>query len=103
MKGQTPLERLKNKIFANKSKTNETFVTPIMEVARAFGCIGDILGRDFEVKDSKGDLVYKMHQKPIALRQLNILLREFQLLRKKDFEEEKAKFGKTKGKKMGRR
>ncbi len=101
---QSPIERLKERIFGNKGKNQETVLTNILDVVREFSCLGEIIGREFEVKDSKGQLIYTIHQKPMAIKQINTLLREFVTLKKLDDEREAEKWGaKGKGKSNIRR
>ena len=66
-------------------------------MVREFSCLGEIIGRDFEVRDSKGELVYMIHQKPMAIKQMNTLIKEFVTLKRMDDEREAKKWG-SKGK-----
>ena len=96
---ENQLTKLRNRVFGKKNQ--ETDLTRILMVAREFGCLGDILGRDYEIKDSKGKLKFIVRQKPIAIKQLNTLLKEFVTIKKADDEKESAKFGgKGKGNKL---
>ena len=70
MKSQ--VDSLKDRILAGKSQTSE--LTNILELVREFGCFGDIVGRDSDVRDKGGELVYTIRQKPMAIKQMNILL-----------------------------
>lgn len=99
------LERLKNRVFAKKESKKETELTGILELAREFSCLPDILGRDYDILDSSGKLVYTIRQKPMAIKQLNTLLKEMEIIKKRDNEREAAKFGSKKGipKKLARR
>jgi hypothetical protein len=92
MKSQ--VEALKDRILQKKSE--ESQLTGIMELIRELGCFGDILGREFEVKDRDGIVVYTVRQKPMAIKQLNVLLKEVYILKKLDNEREAAKWGKKK-------
>mgnify|MGYP003148421791 CR=1 FL=1 len=89
---KTPVESLKNRILQKKSE--ESKLTCIIELIRELGCFGDILGRDFEVKDTSGKLVYTIRQKPMSIKQMNVLLKESYILKKLDNEREAAKWGK---------
>ncbi len=90
----SPIDQLKERILKNKKGTE---LTNILGMVREFGCLGEIIGRDFEIRNPEGKLVYKIHQKPIAIKQLNVLLKEFMNLRKLDDEREAAKWGGKKG------
>ena len=87
-----PLNNLKDRLFKNKS--SGTGLTGIIELIREFGCLSDVIGRDLEVSDSKGKVVYRIRQKPISIKQINTLLEELHVLKKLDNEREKAKWGK---------
>lgn len=87
-----PLDSLKDRLFSKKSK--QSSLTNIMEMIREFGCFGDIIGREFEVRDNKNKIVYTVRQKPMALKQMNILLKELHILKMLDNEREAAKWGK---------
>ncbi len=91
-----PLDNLKERILGNKS-SNWTELTALLDLTREFGCLGEILGRDFEVRNPEGKLIANIRQKPIATIQLNKLLKEFQVLKKMDHEQEAAKWGAKKG------
>ena len=94
---QSPIEKLKDRILSKKGK--ETELTSILFMVREFSCLGEIIGRDFEIKDPKGKLVYTIRQKPMAICQLKTLLKEFIVLKEIDQEIEEKKFGtKVKGK-----
>lgn len=93
------IDTLKNRIF-NKSKgTDKSGITDIIGVVRSLGCLGEVIGRTFEVYDKNNNLVYTIKQKPIKLTQLNILLKEVNTLKNIDAENEAAKWG---SKKKGR-
>ena len=95
----TQINQLKERVLGKKGKGSETELTNILFMVREFGCLGEIIGRDFEIRDPKGKLVYKIRQKPMAIRQLNMLLKEFRVLKKIDNEIEAEKWG---GKEKGR-
>jgi len=93
------LKKLRNKIFGEKGGVKkQSELTNILELARGLNCLPDILGRDYEIRDPKGNLVYTLRQKPMAIKQLNTLLKEFELIQKRDNEREAAKWGGSKGK-----
>ena len=94
---ESPLDQLKSRILGRKGKSSKTELTNILFMVREFGCLGEIMGRDFEIRDPKGKLVYTIRQKPMAICQLKTLLKEFGVLKKLDQEIEEKKFG-TKGK-----
>ena len=70
-----------------------TDLTIIMEIIREFSCIGEIIGRDFEVRNPEGEIVYLIRQKPMALKQMNLFIKEFIILKELDYEREVAKWG----------
>lgn len=86
------VSKLKERILKNKSQGTE--LTSIIELIREFGCLSDIIGRDFEIKDSKGSVVYTIRQKPISIKQMNKLIEELYVLKKIDNEREASKWGK---------
>lgn len=95
-KKKNQISQLKDRVFSKKGKYEETELTNVLDLIREFSCLGEILGRDFEVKNSKGKVVYTIHQKPIAMKQVNILLKEFAILKGIDAEREAAKWGANK-------
>ena len=97
------LQQLKERILGNKSKKQATDLTNILDMVREFSCLGEIMGRDFEIRDPKGTLLYVIHQKPMAIKQMNTLLKEFASLKRIDHEREAAKWGGKGGGKPGRR
>lgn len=86
------VSNLKERIFKNKSQGTE--LTNVLELIREFGCLSDIIGRDFEISDAKGNVVYTIRQKPMSIKQMNKLLEELHVLKKIDGEREAAKWGK---------
>ena len=55
----------------NLGKTEKkSLKVAIASVLSEFGGVGDVIGRHFEVKNSKGEVVYTIHQKPMAMSQL---------------------------------
>jgi len=94
---QSPINQLKDRILNKKGKNKETGLTSVLDMVREFSCLGEIMGRDFEIKDSKGILIYTIHQKPMAIKQMRLLLKEFVTLKNLDHEREEKKWG-TKGK-----
>ena len=91
---QDQLKKLRNKVFGKgEDKKEESGLTAIIELARGLSCLPDIIGRDYEIRDPKGKLVYTIRQKPMSIKQLNVLLREFHLVKKREDEKEAAKWG----------
>ena len=90
---QSPIEKLRERILSKKGKNKETELTSILDMVREFSCLGEIIGRDFEIKDIDGKLIYNIHQKPMAMKQVNKLLEVFAVLKKLDNEREAAKWG----------
>lgn len=102
---QDQINRLKERVLGKKGKYEETELTDLLDMVRGFSCLGEIIGRDFEIRNPEGKLLYVIHQKPMAIMQMNTLLKEFVTLKKRDDEREAAKWG-GKGKgfsKRGRR
>lgn len=90
-----PIDKLKDRVFSKKH--GRTGLTDIFDAARSFGALGDMLGRDFEIRDTKGKLIATIHQKAIQVRQLNIALKELSTLKREDNEREAAKWGGKRG------
>ena len=90
---ESQVNQLKDRILNKKGKGKETELTNILDMVREFSCLGEIIGRDFEIKDSKGKVVYTIRQKPMAIKQMNTLLKEFINLKNLDNKRENAKFG----------
>ena len=87
------LENLKNRVFGKKRSVTETKLTGMMEMARGFGCIGEIIGRDYEILDKSGNVIYTIRQKPMKVKQMRSLVKEFIVLKRLDHEYEVAKMG----------
>jgi len=94
---KNPINELKDKIFHNKN-TEFTELTEILDLAREFSCLGELIGRDFEIMDENNNVIYKIHQKPISLIQLNNFQKELQKIKKRDLEIQQKMFGGKKGK-----
>jgi len=100
---KSPIERLKERILEKKGSKKETELTIMLNMVREFSCLGEIIGREFEVRNPEGKLVYTISQKPMAIKQMNTLIKEFAVLRRQDDEKEAAKWN-TKGKgKIGKK
>ena len=102
MENTSPINRLKERILEKKGTKKETELTTMLNMVREFSCLGEIIGREFEVKDSKGKVIYTISQKPMAIKQMNTLIREFAVLKRIDDEKEAAKWN-AKGKNKPRR
>jgi len=76
------LNHLKNKILGREKKTS--LLTDIIDLARELHCLPDIIGRDYEVLDKNGDIIYTIRQKPMKVKQLNVLFDKLCELRKRD-------------------
>lgn len=85
------VNKLKERILKNKFQGTE--LTSIFELIREFGCLSDIIGRDFEVRDKSNELVYTIRQKPMSIKQMNKILEEHHVLKRLDNERESAKLG----------
>jgi len=92
------VEKLKQRIFSKGGKGKKTELTDILDMVREFSCFGEMIGRDYEVRNKEGELLYTVRQKPMAVKQVNVLLKEFAVLKKLDNEREAAKWSKGKGK-----
>ncbi len=88
------IEKLKNRIFGKGGKGKRTGLTTILEVVREFSCLGEVIGRDYEIRNKAGELLYTVRQKPMAIKQLNTLIKELGVLKNLDNEREAAKWGK---------
>lgn len=97
------LDLLKNRVFGQAKQGGQSELTNVIETARQLSCIGEILGRDYEIHDAEGKLLYTIRQKPMAIKQLNTLIKEVHILMKLDAERENVKWGKSKGKRLGRK
>lgn len=89
---QSQLEKLNNLIFKKKQNV-ATELTDLLQMVREFSCLGEIIGRDFEVRDCNDKLVYRIRQKPMKIVQMHALLKEFVKIKKLDDEKEAAKWG----------
>ena len=72
---QALLERISGK---GKKRPLETLVAFL----RDLGCVGDVLGRDYEILDSSGKLLYTIRQKPMTLVQYQTLMQGWEKLKK---------------------
>jgi len=78
------LSHLKDKIL-NKKK-DYGLLTDLVELAKELGCLPDIIGRDYEVRDDKGKIIYTIRQKAMSINQLNTLMNQLQLVHKRENE-----------------
>lgn len=84
------ISKLKDRIFRGEKQLSS--VEAIMDFIRETGALSDILGRDFEVYNPSGELIYRIRQKPITIPKLNILLKALEALRERERKEvEKSK------------
>lgn len=97
------LEKLRNRVVNKRDSVSETELTNILDMAREFSCLGEIIGREFEVFDKDGKLIQTIKQKPIKVKQLNNLLKEFVVLKHLDAKQEAAKWGNNKSIKKPKR
>lgn len=91
---ENPIENLRNKIFAKKA-LQPSELTAILDFGREFGCLGEIVGRNYEVLDKQGKVIYRIVQKPLSIPVLRTLLEELELMRKIEEQETKNKMPKT--------
>ncbi len=85
------ISELKDKVLKNKNTA--TNLTNILELVREFGCLSDIIGSNFEVLDAHGNLKYTIKKKPMAIKQLYVLLKVLHILNKLVIESESAMMG----------
>lgn len=102
MEPSQQIESLKSRIL-HKKGAERTYLTDLMDLAREFGCLGEIIGRRYEVFDANGKLAFIIEQKPMALKQVNAVMKELSNLKKMDAEIEAKKFGGKKGDRLGKR
>jgi len=57
-----------------------TELSGIVKLARDLSCTGELIGREFEVTDSDGRLLFYVKQKPMKLSQLLVLQKELAAL-----------------------
>jgi hypothetical protein len=86
------LNKLKNRVLKKQPKYTE--LTGVLDFMRGMGCFSDIIGRDFEVFDKKGELLYRIRQKPLSIPQVRTLIKEYGILKQLDNEIEAKKWGK---------
>lgn len=73
-------DRVKNKNSVLSS------VDILVDCARELGCLSDIIGREYEITDNAGNIIARIHQKPMKLLQLNTILKSLDKLHKKEKE-----------------
>ena len=86
------VNRLKERVLS-RHKYEKTNLTDILDMVREFSCLGELIGRDFEVRDPKGELLYTIRQKPMSINQFGFLMKEFEVLKRLDYEKEAAVWG----------
>ena len=72
---------LKERIFS-KNKVNS--LTPYFQIAKEFGCLSDIMGRDYEVYDTNNKLLYTIRQKPLRFDHIDLITKEMAKMNKKN-------------------
>lgn len=93
-----PIEYLKDRIFNKNKKSSVSLLTDVVEMISDLHCLPEIVGRDFEVRDARGKIVYTVRQKPMDLAQFNLLNKHLALLKQK----QKEAIPKSKDLKKGR-
>lgn len=81
---------LKDRVL--KKKRTQTELTGMLDMIRELGCFSEVIGRDYEIFDKDGKIVYTIRQKPMAISQVKTLVEELQILKKLDTEQEAAKW-----------
>lgn len=66
------LNKLRNKIFGDRSSD----ITGIYYLLKDLKCLPEVIGREYEVLDKDGKIVYTIIQKPMTIPQLQVLLKE---------------------------
>lgn len=79
------IQNLHSRVFSDKTAGN--ILTDLVALMRDLGGLGDVLGRTYEVSDDKGVIKYHIRQRPIEVRQLNILLEELNRIHKREEKE----------------
>lgn len=79
------IDKLKDKIF-NKTKT-VTEIESLIDLARELHCLDLIIGKDYEVFDSTGKLIYTIRQKPMKTIQLSVVAKALNKLRVREQKE----------------
>lgn len=82
MSGQ--LQEILNRITGKKKE--QTSLLPFFDVMREYGCADLILGKEYEITDSNGEVVYRIKQKPLSLRQVQELAKGLNELRRQEAE-----------------
>ncbi len=94
MDNSSPLDQLKSRVFSKKGGGGKrTSLTDIIDVVRELGCLGEAIGKEYEVRDAEGKLVFTIEQKPMKISQMIILMDEIGLLRREDDKKEAEKWG----------
>lgn len=77
-----PINRIKE--FQAKKKSETDILEEFAGFIREFGSIGDVLGRDFEIRDPQGKLLATVRQKPMTYGQFNSLKKGLYQLKQKE-------------------
>ena len=83
-----PIRQLLSRITKKTSSAEN-----LVYLGRALGCIGDLVGRDYEIFDAGGKLVYRIHQKSFPCRTTNELMRHMNKIIDKENQARKPKGG----------
>jgi len=94
---ESPIEQLRQRVFKGEPGSKATELSGIIDLARNLGCLGEIVGREFEVRTPDGKLVFLVKQKPLKIPQVEMLMKELSVLKEIDAEIEAKKFGTKKG------
>lgn len=70
--------------------------TDFIRICKELGTVGDLMGREFEVCDAKGDLLFLVRQKPLRMGQVKALGEELSIISAQDFLFEMAEAQKNK-------
>lgn len=68
------IEDLKNRIFSKEKKETPLEDTDVaVRLVRELGCLADVIGREYEVLSPNGEVIAKIRQNPMSIKQFNIL------------------------------
>lgn len=79
------LNKLKDRVFGKKKNTTDA--TGLVDLIRELGCLPDVLGREFEVYNPNGELIYRIKQQTLSMKQIKVLMDEIGNLRKIEAEQ----------------
>ena len=76
------VNELKNRILG---KTNQSDgLSGLVSFSREMGCLGDLIGREYEIKSPDGKVLYIVRQKAMKVKDLMILMKCLNEILKKE-------------------